>query len=101
MVLTFTADDRSILEQHQLERLQSYFVDTLPLCLLHLSSRHLAIHCAEPWMVDQLLYQMDKLRWQVRVILGIKHLSIYYAQEEIYKTVTTPPTKKRKVINRI
>lgn len=102
MFLTFTADDQFILEQYRLERLQSCFADTLPLCWLHLgSNQRLTIHCAEPWMVDQLMGQIAHLREQVRVILGVRQVSIFFAQEEIYKTGITRSANKRKLSSQI
>ena len=39
-------------------------------------------------MVDQLLYDMEKLCWDAWVIVGVTRLSIYYAQEEIFTAIT-------------
>ncbi|HIK18449.1 MAG TPA: hypothetical protein IGS53_24625 [Leptolyngbyaceae cyanobacterium M33_DOE_097] len=97
MSLDFTVDDLAVLEQYQIERLLSLFADTLPFCCLNHCKNQLTIHCSEPWIVDELLAQIDQLRCAVKVVMGVKKISIRFAQEEIYKTLTTPHPKKRLV----
>lgn len=92
MFLEFTDDDLLILEKQRLERFRAFFHDTIAFCFLHLGeSNTLAIHCSEPWVVDQLLTDLDQLRWYGWIIVGACHLSIYFAQEEIYTTSTQFP----------
>lgn len=87
MTLNFTDDDVVLLEKLRLERFRSFFSDSLPFCFLHLNSKNtLAIHCSEPWLVDQLLSEVEHLGWYAWVIVGAQRVSICYAQEEIYRT---------------
>lgn len=93
--LEFTDDDRLILEGQRLERLRSFFCDTLSFCFLHLDqNNNLTIHCSEPWLVDQLLCEIDQLCWYTWVIVGASHLAIHFAQEEICKTQTQKCPKR-------
>lgn len=95
MSLELTVEDSLMLEQHRLERLRSFFADTLAQCFLHLDQNNiLTIHCSEPWIVDQLLSEMDQLRWYVWVVVGAKRLSVCFAQEEIYRASTRKSGKK-------
>jgi hypothetical protein len=99
MSLEFTTDDLLILERYRMERLRSRFADTLSLCFVHLDhSDQLTIHCPEPWLVDQLLNEMDRLRWYVRTIIGARHLSLCFAQEEVCIISTSrQPRKMRRI----
>jgi hypothetical protein len=100
MPLELTADDLLILEQHRLERLRSFFGETLRLCFLHLDRNNtLAIHCSEPWIVDELLSEIDELRWYTWVVVGAQRISIFFAQEEIHKTKTQKSSKKSQRIH--
>jgi hypothetical protein len=95
MSLELTVEDSLLLEKHRLERLRSFFADTLAKCFLHLDQKNrLTIHCSEPWIVDQLLDEVDQLRWYVWVVVGAQRLSICFAQEEIYQTPTRKLSKK-------
>ncbi len=87
MTFNFTDDDLVLLEKLRLERFRSFFSDSLPFCFLHLNSKNtLAIHCSEPWLVDQLLSEVEHLGWYAWVIVGAQRVSICYAKEEIYRT---------------
>lgn len=95
MSFDLTANDLLILEQLRLERLRAFFAETLLHCLMHLDRRNqLIIHCTTPALVDQLLAELDQLCDASRLILGTQHLSIRFAQEEIYRTAA-PKTPKR------
>jgi hypothetical protein len=90
-----TASDTFRLERLRLQRFRSFFPEPLISCFLHLQQNNtLAIHCAEPWMVDQLLTDMSELRWYAWMIVGAKRLSIYFAQEEVYKVSTRYPSRR-------
>jgi hypothetical protein len=98
MTLELTDQDSLILEVLRLERFRSHFLDTLPECFL-LLDRHctLAIHCSEPWLVDDLLAEIDQLCHYAWIVVGAYKISIWFAQEEIYTTRThalPPPTRK-------
>ncbi len=95
MSLELTVEDSLLLEKHRLERLRSFFADTLAKCCLHLDrTNSLKIHCSEPWMVDQLLSEIEQLRWYVWILVGAKRLSICFAQEEVYRASTRKPSKR-------
>ena len=95
MSLELTVEDSLMLEKNRLERLRSFFTDTLAKCFLHVDQKNLlTIHCSETWMVDQLLSEIDQLRWYVWVVVGAQRLSICFAQEEIYRTPTRKLSKK-------
>lgn len=95
MSLKLTVEDSLILEKYRLERLCAFFTDTLAKCFLHLDPNNtLTIHCSEPWIVDQLLSEIDQLRFYAWVVVGAKRLSVCFAQEEIYRTSTRQPRKK-------
>jgi hypothetical protein len=92
MPLELTVNDLLLLEQHRLERLRSFFGDTLRLCFLHLDKHNtLTIHCSAPWIVDQLMSEIDQLRWYTWVVVGAERISLHFAEEEIYKTITRKP----------
>ncbi|PZV11378.1 MAG: hypothetical protein DCF22_14635 [Leptolyngbya sp.] len=89
MSLDFNHNDLLTLEQQRIERFRSSSLRSLSLCFLHLNHNNiLAVHCAEPWLVDQLLYEMEQLCWDAWVMVGASRLSIHYAQEEIHSAST-------------
>ncbi|XGW00487.1 MAG: hypothetical protein ACAF41_16320 [Leptolyngbya sp. BL-A-14] len=95
MSLELTVEDSLILEKHRLERLRSFFAETLTQCFLHVDQTNtLKIHCSEPWIVDQLLSEIEQLRWYVWVVVGAKRLSVCFAQEEVYRASTRKSGKK-------
>lgn len=95
MSFELTPDDLLILETHRLTRLRSLFAKALTFCILQLDSKNaLKIHCSEAWMVDFLLNRLDQLRWHAWTVTGAHQLSIYFYQEEIYKTTTCRPSQR-------
>ncbi|XHX77947.1 MAG: hypothetical protein RBJ76_26520 [Stenomitos frigidus ULC029] len=89
MSLELTTNDLVALEQYRLQRFRSFFFSTLMSCPLCLDEHQtLIIHCLEPQFVDQLLTQMDQLRWYARIVLGVSCLAVNFVQEEIYRTAT-------------
>ncbi len=100
MALELTDNDFLILEVLRLERFRSHFLDTLPLCFLHLDRNcTLAIHCSEAWLVDDLIAAIDQLCQYAWIVVGAYQISIWFAQEEIYTTRTRalplPPQRVR------
>lgn len=98
MTLELSSNDVLILEVLRLERFRSHFLDSLPLCFLHLDQNcTLAIHCSEAWLVDDLLAEIDLLCRYAWIVVGAYQVSIWFAQEEIYTTRThaLPQPKKR------
>lgn len=84
-----TPEDRLLLEKYRLERLCSLFNDTLNHCFLQVApDNSLLIHCSEPWIVDQLLSEIDRLRCYSWLVMGADLLLIYVAHEEIYRSPT-------------
>jgi hypothetical protein len=95
MPLELTIDDLLLLEKHRLERLRSFFGDTLRLCFLHIDKRNtLTIHCSEPWIVDQLISEMEQLCWYTWLVVGAERIVLRFAQEAVYKTATRKLVKK-------
>ena len=95
MSLELTVEDALVFEKQRLERLRSFFADTLAKCFLQLDQKNrLTIHCSEPWIVDQLLSEVEQLRWYAWIVVGAQRLSICFAQEEVYRTTTQKPSKK-------
>ena len=89
MSLELTTNDLVTLEQFRLQRFRSFFFSTLIGCPLCLDEQQtLIIHFLEPQFVDQLLSQIDQLRWYARIVLGVSCLAINFVQEEIYRTAT-------------
>ena len=89
MPLELTTNDLVMLEQYRLQRFRSFFFSTLIASSLCLDEEQtLIIYCLEPQFVDQLLSQIDQLRWYARLILGVSCLAINFVQEEIYRTAT-------------
>lgn len=92
MSFELTPDDLLILETHRLARFRSLFAKTLTFCILQFDPKNtLTIHCSEAWMVDYLLNRLGQLRWYAWTVTGAHYLSIYFYQEEIYKTTTCRP----------
>lgn len=95
MSLELTVKDSLTLEKYRLERLRSFFGSSLLHCVLHLNQKNtLTIHCSQPRLVDQLLEELDQLRWYAWVVVGAQRLSICFAQEEVYRTATHKLNKK-------
>lgn len=87
MSLEFTPTDRLILEKLCLERLCTFFPETLPLCAIQIDRHNtLTLYCPEPWVVDQLLNEMEALQWYAWITVGAYHIVVYYADEEICAT---------------
>ncbi|MEE3718032.1 hypothetical protein V2H45_14925 [Tumidithrix elongata RA019] len=80
-----TLDDLMILEQFRIERLRSFFAESLLSCIIQID-RHsmLTIHCPKPWIVDTLLMEIEDLCDYTWLILGVESLSLYLVHEEIF-----------------
>ncbi|NDJ18848.1 hypothetical protein [Myxacorys almedinensis] len=89
MKTQLTTQDLSLLEGLRVKRLRQRFTKSLGLCALHLEgSDTLIVHCPEPWIVDRLLNDLDRLLKAIWIVAGIKYVSICYAEEEIYRAKT-------------
>ena len=84
-----TRQDLRLLEKYRIQRLRQLFSKTLGLCLLKLDSKDtLRVHCPEPWLIDHIIGDADRLLNSTRLMLGVRYLSLYYAGEEVYKAKT-------------
>ena len=98
MSLELTAADLLILEHHRLYRFRSLLSAALTYCALELDKdNRLSIHCLEAWAVDPLLLKLKQLRWAAWIVLGAPSLSIYFANEELYRTSTRLACKQKQI----
>ncbi len=89
MSLQITLEDLQILRQSRLDRLRKAFIKPLGLCRLQVTRRdRLVIHCPEPWVVDELMEDLDRLTDAARIVVGAQSMSICFVGEEIYRTRT-------------
>ena len=88
MKTKFTDRDLSLLEDLRLDRLRQLYAQTLSGCSLELKFDALLIHCSEPWCVDQIMEELDRIVKAARIVLGVKSVSICYANEEVYRVRT-------------
>jgi hypothetical protein len=81
-----TIDDLTLLEQFRLERLSSFFAQSLSCCLIYFNfHKTLIVHCPEPAVIDNLLNDLDDLCDYAGLILGAEAIALYFVQEEIYR----------------
>lgn len=87
MVLTeISFDDLIVLEQFRIERLRSFFSQSLMECSLSIHQHNLlTIHCPEPWLIDLLIDDIEELCDYAWVILGVESIVLSFAQEEVYR----------------
>jgi hypothetical protein len=89
MRIQLTTQDLSLLEELRLKRLRHVFTKSLGLCALHLEGGNtLVVDCPEPWLVDRLLDDVNRLLKAIWTIVGVKYVSIRYVQEEVYRAKT-------------
>jgi hypothetical protein len=89
MSLQITLEDLQILRQGRLDRLRKVFIKPLGLCRLQVTRRdRLVIHCPEPWVVDELMENLDELIEAARIVVGAQSLSICFVGEEIFRART-------------
>lgn len=81
-----TRQDLRLLEKYRIQRLRQLFSKTLGLCLIKLDHNHrLRVHCPEPWLIDQIIADADRLLNSTCLVLGVHYISLYYAGEEVCK----------------
>ena len=87
MVFTdITLDDLVLLEQMRIERLRSFFSQSLTQCDICIDrSNRLTIYCPESWLIDLLMDDMEELGNHAWLILGVECIVLSFAQEEIYR----------------
>lgn len=84
-----TRQDLRLLEKYRIQRLRQLFAKTLGLCLIKLDCNDtLRVHCPEPWLVDRMIADSDRLLNSTRLMLGARYISLYYVGEEVYKVET-------------
>ncbi|MER3431923.1 MAG: hypothetical protein C4288_00455 [Leptolyngbya sp. ERB_1_1] len=88
MKIKFTAQDLSVLEDFRLDRLKQLCVQAFSGCSLELKFNALLIHCSEPWCVDQVMAELDRVVKAAWVVLGVKSVSVCYASEEVCRIKT-------------
>jgi len=89
MLSDLTLDDLSLLEHHRLKRFRSLFGKLLTACALELrAGETLILHCLQPGVVDRLLREIDRLSTCAGIVLGVRFLSLYFAQEELLTVET-------------
>jgi hypothetical protein len=90
MIIEFNPKDHALLTQTRLKRLKKLFLNPLGLCQLELKRDHLVVHCSEPWIVDNLMDDLDYFTETARIILGARFVSLYFAKEEVCLATTEP-----------
>lgn len=88
MKMKFTAQDLSMLDDFRIDRLRQLYPQTLSGCSLELKFDALLIHCSEPWCVDQVMEELDRVGKAAAIVLGVKSVSICYASEEVCRIKT-------------
>ena len=90
MILEFSPKDHARLTQRRLNRITKLFLNPLGLCHLEVKHDRLIVHCSEAWMVDSLMDDLGYFSETTRIILGVRFISLCFAQEEVYRTTTEP-----------
>ncbi len=88
MLLTeITANDLHKLYQVRLDRLLCFFTSSLPCCQIQIDrSQILTIYCPNEAIANNLLEDLEDLRYHVWLVLGIRSIDIYLAHEAILRT---------------
>jgi len=77
--------DLVLLRQMQIERLRTFFAESLLLASIYVDQQNiLIIDCADSWDAQSLLSEIEELCEYAWMILGIEILSVCLYQEEIY-----------------
>lgn len=90
--MKFTAQDLSMLEDFRIDRLKQLYAQTLSGCWIESKFDALLVHCSEPWCVDQVMAELDRIARAARIVLGVKAVSVCYANEEICRIKTNRQT---------
>ena len=87
MLLTeMSLDDLVLLERFRIERLRSFFSQSLMECPISIHQHNLlTIHCPEPWLIDMLIDDVEELCDYAWLILGVESIVLSFAQEEVYR----------------
>lgn len=87
MLLTeISLNDLLLLEQLRIERLRSFFSQSLMECPIYLDQHNqLTVHCPEPCLIDMLIDDLEELCDYAWLILGVESIVLSFAQEEVYR----------------
>jgi hypothetical protein len=90
MLLTeITTNDLHKLYQARIDRLLYFSTSSLTCCQISIDpSNILTIYCPHAAIADNLLDDLEYLRYHAWLILGVKSIGIYFADEEILRTDT-------------
>ncbi len=85
MLLTeITMDDLDKLNQLRLERLLCFFTSSLPFCQIQIDGNNtLAIYCPHGGIMEELMNELEDLRYYACLILGVKLITLHLAQKEV------------------
>lgn len=79
-------NDLMLLEQLRIERLRSFFAQSLLYCIIRCSHKTLIIRCSEALNIDADLSDLKELCNYVWLILGVEAITLDFAQSGIYRT---------------
>lgn len=82
----FTTYDLNLIKHFRLERLRSFFAESLLSCHISLNCRRvLVVYSSDFSVIDKLLNELEDLGYYAELVLGAKAIALYFAQEEIYR----------------
>ncbi len=80
-------EDLFLLDEYRIDRLRSFFAQGLSKCVVCVDCFNtLTVYCPENSIVDLLLGKVEELCDCAWLTLGVKAVSIFFVQEEIYHT---------------
>ncbi len=90
MFLTeITSSDLHKLDRARIDRLLGFFTSSLPCCQIQLDPHNiLMVHCPNAAIANDLLEDLADLRYHVWLVLGVRSIVIYLADEPIIHTDT-------------
>jgi hypothetical protein len=88
MLLTeINVDDLNKLDRVRLDRLACFFTATLPCCEIQIEIGNiLIIHCPNSTIANDLVEDIEDLSYYGWLVLGVRSIGIYLANEEILRT---------------
>jgi hypothetical protein len=96
MLLTeINIDDLDKLKQLRLERLQCFFASSLPFCQIQIDVNNvLAIYSPHAGIMEEIMNELEELRYYACLILGVKSITLHLAQMEVFCTDIYPDQSK-------
>jgi hypothetical protein len=85
MLLTeINIDDLDKLKQLRMERLLCFFTSSLPFCQIQIDGDNvLAIYCPHGGIMEELMNELEDLRYYACLIVGAKLVTLHLAQKEV------------------